>query len=286
MVLTILNCIALPWSANASTTAQQRALNAALSGTNAVGVVLDGRQGRVIAVVRAAQVAQTASAPGSTLKPFFLTAALRQGRVSAQATVLCHGDLRIAGRDLACTHPREDNVLDSERALAYSCNTWFANLAQRFTPNEAAGVLRGYGFGGRTGLLREEAMGDVRTPRDETEVQLQVLGLRDVAITPLQLAQAYARLASELDAVPVVRRGLEGSVAYGMAHGAATSGMTIAGKTGTASDPGEAWTHGWFAGFATRRGERVVVVIYVPHGNGADAALLAHRFFVSWGRPA
>jgi cell division protein FtsI/penicillin-binding protein 2 len=286
VVLTILPCIVLPRSAGASATPQQRALDAALSGTNAVGVVLDGRQGRVIAAVREAEAAQIASAPGSTLKPFFLTAALRQGRVSAQTTVMCHGDLRIAGRNLACTHPREDNVLDSERALAYSCNTWFANLAQRLTPNEAAGVLRAYGFGSRTGLLREEAMGEVRTPRDETEVQLQVLGLRDVAVTPLQLAQAYARLASELDAAPVVRRGLEGSVAYGMAHSAATSGMTIAGKTGTASDPGEAWTHGWFAGIATRRGERVVVVVYVPHGNGADAALLAHRFFVAWGRPA
>lgn len=286
MVLATLHCIALPWSAHGSTTAQQRALDAALSGTNAVGVVLDGRDGRMIAVVRAAEVARRASAPGSTLKPFFLTAALRQGRVNAQTTVVCHGDLRIAGRDLACTHPRAENVLDSARALAYSCNTWFANLAQRFTPNEAAGVLRAYGFGSRTGLMREEAMGDVRTPKNGAEVQLQVLGLKDVAVTPLQLAQAYARLASELDAAPVVRRGLEGSVAYGMAHGAATSGMTIAGKTGTASDAGEAWTHGWFAGIATRRGEHVVVVIYVPHGNGADAALLAHRFFVSWGRPA
>jgi cell division protein FtsI/penicillin-binding protein 2 len=69
-----------------------------------------------------------------------------------------------------------------------------------------------------------------------------------------------------------------------MAHEASTAGMTIAGKTGTASDAGEAWTHGWFAGIASQETGRVVVVIYVPRGNGADAAALAHRFFALWGR--
>jgi len=115
-------------------------------------------------------------------------------------------------------------------------------------------------------------------------------------VTPLQLARAYFDLGRELDAEPVVRRGLEDSVAYGMAHnasvagagmaaaGTATTRMTIAGKTGTASDAGEAWTHGWFAGMATRGAERVVVVIYSPRGNGADAAGMARRFFTAWGR--
>jgi hypothetical protein len=110
-----------------------------------------------------------------------------------------------------------------------------------------------------------------------------VLGLEDVEVTPAQLARAYFRLAAQLDEVPVVRRGLEGSIAYGMAHNAATPGLTIAGKTGTASDAGQAWTHGWFAGIASRGAERVVVVVYVPRGNGADAAGMAHRFFAALG---
>jgi cell division protein FtsI/penicillin-binding protein 2 len=118
------------------------------------------------------------------------------------------------------------------------------------------------------------------------ELQLLVLGLDDVEVTPAQLARAYFQLSRDLDHLPVVRRGLEGSIAYGMAHNAATAGVTIAGKTGTASDAGQTWTHGWFAGIASRVQERVVVVIYVPHGNGADAAGLAHHFFAAWGRTA
>ncbi len=265
-------------------TVAQRVLDKTLSGTNAVGVVLDGGDGRIVAAVREADAGRMATAPGSTLKPLFLMAGLREGRVRAETTVVCHGNLRIAGRDLACTHPREENAFDAERALAYSCNTWFANLARRFTPEEAMEVLREHGFGSRTGLVRGESAGTLREPANEAEVQLLVLGLDDVAVTPVQLARAYFRLGREFDAMPVVRRGLEGSVAYGMAHNAATAGIRIAGKTGTASDAGEAWTHGWFAGIASRGAERIVVVIYVPRGNGADAAELAHRFFALWGR--
>ncbi len=266
--------------------AVQRSLQQALSGTNAVAMVLDGVDGRVVAAVREAEAGSKASAPGSALKPLFLAAALQQKRVRAETTVVCHGNLRIAGRDLACTHPREENVLDAQQGLAYSCNTWFASLAKRFSPAEATEVLQAAGLGSRTGLVQGESAGMLREPANEAEVQLLVLGLEDVAVTPAQLAGAYFRLARTLDATPVVRRGLEGSVAYGMAHNAATAGMTIAGKTGTASDAGEAWTHGWFAGIVSRGGVSMVVAIYVPRGNGADAAGLAHRFLALWGRTA
>lgn len=261
----------------------QPALDEALAGTNAVAVVLD-EDGRLIAVERREEAERRAKRPGSTLKPFFLQAALRQGRVGAETTVVCHGDLRIAGRDVACTHPREENVLDAERALAYSCNAWFANLGRRFTPEDAAEVLRRFGFGSRTDGFAEEAAGEVRTPRTDAEVQLLVLGLEGVQVTTVQLARGYWQLGRELDREPVVRRGLEGSVAYGMAHNAATERWTIAGKTGTASDAGEAWTHGWFAGIARQSAKQAVVVIDLPRGNGADAATLAHRFFAAWER--
>ena len=277
-------CGALPAAEVNGSGAAQRALNAVLSGTNVVAVVLDGNDGRPLAVERAGEASRLASAPGSTLKPFFLAAALRKGMVRTDTTVACHRNLRIAGHDLACTHPRDETVFDAEQALAYSCNTWFASLARRFTPEQAADALRGYGFGSRTGLLAAESPGFLGRPASEDALELFVLGLENVAVTPLQMARAYFHLETQLSEVPAVQRGLEGSVAYGMAHNAATAGLTIAGKTGTASDPGQAWTHGWFAGIAVRGADRVVVVLYVPRGNGADAAHLAHRFFEQWER--
>lgn len=263
---------------------EQRLLETALGGTSAVAVALDGQTGRLVAAVRAEDAGRMASAPGSTLKPFFLMTALEQRRVRPETTVACGGHLRIGGRSLACTHPHQENVLDAERALAWSCNTWFARLAMRFAPDQAAGVLRTYGFGSRTGRIAGESSGEVRTPQTPAELQLLVLGLHGVEVTPVQMAQAYFQLSRQLDRSPVVRRGLEGSVGYGMAHNAATAGLSIAGKTGTASEAGQAWTHGWFAGIAEQGARRIVVVVYVPRGNGADAAELAHRFFALWRR--
>jgi|ERR1700728_105485 cell division protein FtsI/penicillin-binding protein 2 len=275
-------CWSLPAGAGGGADGTQRSLDAALANTSALAVVLNGADGRMIAATRAEEAGRIAGVPGSTLKPLFLAAALRQGKVRAQTTVVCRGNLRIAGHDLACTHPRDENILNAERALAYSCNTWFANLATRFTAEQAAAVLRGYGLGSRTGLIDGESAGMVSRPTDQAELQLMILGLVDAEVTPAQLALAYFRLAQNFDAVPVVRKGLEGSIAYGMAHNAATEGLAIAGKTGTASDPGQSWTHGWFVGIAMLGAKRIVVVIYMPRGNGADAALLAHRFFTRW----
>ena len=69
----------------------------------------------------------------------------------------------------------------------------------------------------------------------------------------------------ELDQAPgtleAVRQGLKDSVSYGMAHLAAVPGIEIAGKTGTASDAGESWSHGWFAGTGDIRHKEVVIVI-------------------------
>jgi cell division protein FtsI/penicillin-binding protein 2 len=264
----------------------QHDLDSALRGTPDAAVVLDGRDGRLLAVERRTEAGTLTSAPGSTLKPFFLNAAIQAGLIRPDFTVLCQRRLYISGHDLACTHPASQNVFDAETALTYSCNSYFAKLAMRFSPQQAVAVLRGYGFGSRTGLLRPEAAGIVSNPESQTEMQLLVLGLQHVEVTPLQLARGYMALSTDLAATPAVDRGLAGSVSYGMAHNAATPGLTILGKTGTASDSGRPWTHGWFAGIASRDREKIIVVIYVPHGNGADAALMAHRFFARWERTA
>ena len=92
----------------------------------------------------------------------------------------------------------------------------------------------------------------------------------------IELAHAYRDLLQRAPLTGPVLRGLEGSVNYGMANPAVTSGVTILGKTGTASDAGEPWTHGWFAGAIPGR---FVVVVYVPHGDGGTAARLAQTFF-------
>lgn len=218
-----------------------------------------------------------ASKPGSTLKPFLLLTALRLGAVTSGTRVACTGTLRIAGRNLACSHPASLGVLDAREALAYSCNTYFARVAQQLPTSALQNALQRYG-------IRSEPIAGAPDQR-----VLLALGLEHVALTPVQLAHAYAALARTLSnggpQGDAVRAGLLDSVAYGMAHAAQTAGLTLGGKTGTAHDPAPMLQHGWFAGIVFSSGSPArathVVVVYAPGGNGNDAANAAHQYLQS-----
>jgi cell division protein FtsI/penicillin-binding protein 2 len=236
-------------------------LSEALRGTQAAAVVLDLRTGAVLASAGE----PLRGAPGSAIKPLLLAYALEHGIVRPETEVYCHRNLHVGGRALPCTHAADLPVFTAESALAESCNTWFAEMARRFSGPQLEAALQG------THLPH--------TSMDTANVeqrQLAVLGLLGVTASPLELARAYRDLLQRVPPNGAVARGLKDSVSYGMANAAAVSGVAILGKTGTASDPGEAWTHGWFAGAIPGR---FVLVVYVPHGDGGTAARLAQRFF-------
>ena len=237
------------------------------AGNNASAILLDATTGRTIAAFGRTDISAT---PGSTLKPFILLVALKAGIVTGQTTVECRGTLTIDDhghpRNLACTHPRTTTIFAAQDALAYSCNTYFARLAARMPPTQLAQSLSDFGL-------------HTQPIDDPNQRVLQALGLSSVKVTPAQLAHAYALLARQFTSTPhdpanIVHQGLLDSVRFGMADNAAVPGLTLAGKTGTASDPGQPWTHGWFAGIVENSPHEVLVV-YVPHGSGADAANLA-----------
>jgi cell division protein FtsI/penicillin-binding protein 2 len=239
------------------------ALLPALHGTQASGVVLDMKTGAVLA---SAGVPRR-GAPGSAVKPLLLEYALERGIIRPDMEVYCRRNLRVGGRSLRCTHPADQPVFTAESALAASCNTWFAEMARRISGAELEAALQGTHLPHRSmGAANVEAR------------QLAVLGLEGVSASPLELARAYRDLLQRAPADGPVMRGLEDSVRYGMANSAEVSGVRILGKTGTASEAGEAWTHGWFAGAIPGR---FVVVLYVPHGDGGTAARLAQKLFLS-----
>lgn len=280
-------CAILPLCAQQALSVSQ-SLEKSIGKTSAVAVVLDASTGRLLGVIRPHQAALLLTTPGSTLKPLFLAYALQHGKVQADTRFLCRRTLRIGAHSLDCIHPMAGSTFDAEQALAYSCNSYFANLSQRLTPQDAVSALALYGIGEPTHLFVEEASPILRKPESPDETALFVLGVDGVAITTAQLAVAYRRLSLQLAAtsqdstLSAISRGLEDSVAYGMSHNAAVAGLRIAGKTGTANSPGEPWTHGWFAGFAPADHPRIVIAIYVPRGSGSDAAHLAQEFFSAY----
>lgn len=72
----------------------------------------------------------------------------------------------------------------------------------------------------------------------------------------------------------IFREAMRQAVSWGTAHNAAVSGVSVAGKTGTAEfgptlAGGTHQTHGWFTGFAPLEEPQVAVAVFLEKGNGS-----------------
>jgi cell division protein FtsI/penicillin-binding protein 2 len=275
--------------ANTAATEELRtAVKRAMEGRAGAVVVVEVSTGEVLAEQGMEVAAHRLARPGSTVKPFVLMALLESGKLSAGERLLCRRPLQIGGVRMDCAHPSSIVDLNAEEAIAYSCNSYFAEAATRLSGPELVQAFRRAGLDSPSGLVKEEENGRIEMPRDREKLQLEALGDRGIEVTPLELLGAYRKLALQkrngvgpAGTDSAVFAGLEQSVTYGMAHAANVQGVRIAGKTGTAASRGTARTHGFFAGYAPTESPEIVVVVYLEQGNGGDAAGVARALFAA-----
>lgn len=232
-------------------------------------ILLDVRTRQTVAVHNSPVASRALAPPGSTLKPFTLSALLRTGKLTAGEGFVCPGKLTVGEHSLNCSHPPLTLPVHVETAIAYSCNCFVAHMAERLRSEELAGELERAGFG----------LG-VRRAAGPDSLRLQALGEEGVLATTAGLALAYRTLA--LTALPPILAGLEGAVDYGTAQLARVAGVKVAGKTGSVRGSDGVHT-AWFAGFLPSRDPDVVVAVML-HGNsgGSDAAPIAGRILDAW----
>jgi cell division protein FtsI/penicillin-binding protein 2 len=264
-----------------------------MAGKPGAVVVLDVASGKILAQSNLQVAAQRVTAPGSVVKPFVLLELLQSGKLDPEQRLVCHRTLTLAGKHMDCTHSPAITNLDAADAIAYSCNSYFAQAASRLSPSELAETFEHAGFTARTGLAHEseaEAAGRVVRARDQPHLQLQALGDWGVEVTPLELLAAYRNLAlhrlkGDLAVAAPVFDGLERSVQYGMAHADnGPAAITAAGKTGTAAGSSTPQTHGFFLGYAPADKPEIVLVVYLEHGHGSDAAAIAAPILTAYGQ--
>lgn len=248
-------------------------------------LLLDVRTRRLIATNGAVIAGTTLMAPGSTLKPFVLSALLKRGKLRPETSFLCPTRLTIANRRFDCTHPLLVTPMRPDTALAYSCNCFVAQAAERFDPGELSRELEGIGFASRTGLISSgEGSGRVELATTPDAVRMQALGETGVLITPLELALAYRQLALRIGTPEMqpILAGLEGAVEFGTAQHARVAGTMVAGKTGsTRSTAGDSIA--WFAGFLPSRAPEIVVTVMLSgHSGGSDAAPVASQILEAY----
>lgn len=268
---------------------------------------------------------------GSTFKPIVAEAALAAGLITPYSTLPCTGTYTVGNHVFHNVEAGVNASLTLPQALSISCDTWFYRLGSMFYYRQEEGHLDmqrwawRLGAGRRTGFdVPGEAAGVVPTPGwlkrtfqqpweriwyEGYSVNLAV-GQGQLAITPLQLATAYATLANGGTVVrPHVGRAVldqsgeivktlrfpprrrvhlygAGAIRDGLYAGAhfGTSAsvfgdfpVPVAGKTGTAEAPPGS-DHSWYASWAPAYRPKVVVVVLIEHGGfGAEAAAPAAR---------
>ncbi len=235
--------------------------------------------------------------PGSTIKPFVVAAALASGRYRPDTPIDTRpGTFRVGRKVIHDVH--DQGLLDVARVIQKSSNVGIAKIALSLPRETLWETYNDVGLGLETGSgFPGEPSGRLPFFSDWDPLTQATLAFGyGMAVTPLQLAQAYAVLAADgllrppsflrldragvgrrvldVDVVRRVRAMMEGVVsAEGTARRAAVPAYRVAGKTGTVRKSGvggyrEDRYVAWFAGMAPASRPRLVAVVVIDEPQG------------------
>ncbi|MEY2900564.1 MAG: hypothetical protein RL247_730, partial [Actinomycetota bacterium] len=253
--------------------------------------------------------------PGSVFKVLMTAAALESGNFTAQSEFpnlpelqlpLSSDVIRNSGGRLCGAG---ENVT-LEDAFRLSCNIPYAELGLELGENAIGSLADNFGFGATLEIPLAVTPSNFPRGLDEAQLMLSSFGQFDVRVTPLQVAMVSAAVANEGNLMKpnmveeiiapnlrvvqsyepsVYSRPISPSTAreltrmmvlnvdQGVANAAAISGISVAGKTGTAETGiGNGRTF-WFTGFAPAESPEVVVAVVVEgdRSEGTANALAA-----------
>ena len=253
--------------------------------------------------------------PGSTIKPFAILAALEKGHFRPDSIIdTSPGSYLISGHKIK--DPINYGALSLSEIIQFSSNVGISKIAIDLPNRAIYEVLRRSGFGEQVGIgLPGETMGSLRSKDMEIPVERAALAYGyGLTVTPLQLANAYLKIASlgENRRVSIIRSELKSE--FDRIHGealtmevikmmetvteiegtgkaAAVKGYRVAGKTGTAQrfingrfDPD---SHNvWFVGIVPAYEPRLVMVVVVndPKAGASGGGTVAAPIFAQVAR--
>jgi len=295
-------------------------------------IIMDPRSGEILAMAneptfnpnafasfsdaeRRNRAVQDLYEPGSTFKLVTIAAALQEGVVSPTTAFRLPPTLKVADRVIHESHVRGTQRMTVKQIVEYSSNIGTITIAQRLGEGRMASWIDRFGFGRETGIdFPGESPGFARPLEEWSGSTIGTVPIgHGIAVTPIQMARAYAaianggvlvrpRLIDRIDGRPVAgsqRRRivsrtvsermlgmLKGVVVEGTGREAAIPGYAVAGKTGTAAkiDPdGRYSTSRYVASFiglvpATKPRLVIMVMVDEPRGNFYGGVVAAPAF--------
>lgn len=135
--------------------------------------------------------------PGSTFKVVLMSAILQERIRTLKNTVFCENG-RYNILDQTVRDHKGYGTLGVGEVLVYSSNVGMAKLSKLIEPNLFYKYARDFGFGNLTNIeLGGEIQGELKHPVEWSEFTSIAMGMGyEVAVTPMQLAMAYAAIAN------------------------------------------------------------------------------------------
>ena len=113
----------------------------------------------------------------------------------------CTGAVTVGDTTFTCQHNNKHGRVDSEKALAYSCNCYFVNLALELGADKLIKTAENFGFGKTINLFNDWNVITSILPSDEDlkskgELSLFGFGQGKLTASPLQMCSAYCAIAN------------------------------------------------------------------------------------------
>ena len=242
--------------------------------------------------------------PGSTFKLVTVAGALSEGLVKPNTRFTLPYEIQVADRRIHDAEPRGTETMSVSEILSRSSNVGAITLAERLTRHRLVHWISRFGFGQPTGIDFPGESEGIVLPEDKwsgSSIGNIPIG-QGIAVTPIQMASAYAAIANrgvwvrphlvdhvgDGDVARAAHRRivsgwvareimamLRNVVAEGTGTLAVVPGYQVAGKTGTAAKPD---AHGGysdsryvasFVGAVPASRPRLVILVSVDEPRGA-----------------
>lgn len=250
--------------------------------------------------------------PASTFKIVTTAAALESGKYSPDAVLPTYPYVQVGGIQFWDWNRAGFGPLGFTGAMAWSCDTFFYQVAMRLGGPILIEMTRRFGFGRKTGfeLGAEESAGlvpDNNWKQENLDMDWVIgdsinmsIGQGFLQATPLQVAIMFAVVANggyrvtphlrkdnettrdwreslnlSESTMDILKRGLRQVITSGTASSLNVSYLpAFAGKTGTAEAP-PGLSHAWFGAYAPLDKPEVVIVAFAEHSGGGGGKVAA-----------
>lgn len=243
--------------------------------------------------------------PGSVMK-IISSGALFQAGIDTGELYHCTGSTVINGQTITEQNMHAHGWVNYDLALAYSCNTYFAEKCLQAGQDAYKKTAADFGFGEKIPFdlsINKSSLANSSNLGDQMSANLLAsssFGQGEVLVSPFHMALTVAAVANQgkmmtpylVDRVlgpkqtPIeeaepkmwrqpltqaqaekIKNAMILTVKEGTAQAGQIAGITVAAKTGSAEPGGGAESHAWYAAFAPAEDPQVVVVVMVENGG-------------------